>query len=299
MGAFLVSFTFILLSAIRIQTPLTIGALGGMFSEKSGVVNIAIEGLMLTGAFMAVVVSYYTQNAYLGVLGGVAAGAALSLVHALVSIRYKGNQTISGTAINILAASMTVYFMRLIFKTEGITPPVAKLPSWGVGDFSFNPVVYLSFILVPVCWYVLFKTRFGLHIRAVGEHPQAADTMGIKVEKIRYLAVMISGALAGLAGSYLSLGDGDTFQRNMTSGRGFMALAVLIIGKWHPVSIFAAAFLFALADAFQISISTVINIPGQITAMIPYVMTLIVLAGLIGKSVAPAAVGKPYNKGER
>ncbi len=299
MEAFLMSVTFIFMSAIRIQTPLTIGALGGMFSEKSGVVNIAIEGLMLTGAFMAVVVSYYTNNAFLGVLGGVVAGVALSLVHAVVSIKYKGNQTISGTAINILASSMTVYLMRLIFQTEGITPPVAKLPSWGIGEFSFNPVVYLSFILVPVSWYIIFKTKFGLHIRAVGEHPQAADTMGIKVEKIRYLSVMISGALAGLAGSYLSLGDGDTFQRNMTSGRGFMALAVLIIGKWHPVSIFAAAFLFALADAFQISISTVINIPNQMTAMIPYIITLIVLAGLIGKSVAPAAVGKPYNKGER
>lgn len=299
METFLVSFTFVILSAIRIQTPLTIGALGGMFSEKSGVVNIAIEGLMLTGAFMAVVVSYFTKNAFLGVLGGIAAGTALSLLHALVSIKYKGNQTISGTAINILAASLTVYFMRLIFATEGITPAVTKLPSWGIGNFSFNPVVYLSFLLVPICWFVIFKTRFGLHIRAVGEHPQAADTMGIKVEKVRYLAVMISGALSGLAGAYLSLGDGDTFQRNMTSGRGFMALAVLIIGKWHPVSIFISAFLFALADAFQISISTVINIPNQITAMIPYVMTLIVLAGLIGKSVAPAAVGKPYNKGER
>lgn len=299
MGTFLVSFMFVVLSAIRIQTPLTIGALGGMYSEKAGVVNIAIEGLMLTGAFAAVVVSYFTKNAYLGVLGGVAAGACLSMVHAVVSIKYKGNQTISGTAINILAASLTIYLMRLIFETEGITPPVAKLPSWGIGNFSFNPVVYLSFLLVPISWFVIFRTRFGLHIRAVGEHPHAADTMGIKVEKVRYLAVLISGALSGLAGSYLSLGDGDTFQRNMTTGRGFMALAVLIIGKWHPVSIFVAAFLFALADAFQISISTVINIPNQITAMIPYVITLIVLAGLIGKSVAPAAVGKPYNKGER
>lgn len=299
MNTFFSSFVFVVLSAIRIQTPLTIGALGGMFSEKSGVVNIAIEGLMLMGAFMAVVVSYFTQSAFLGVLGGILAGTVLSLIHAVVSIKYKGNQTISGTAINILSASLTVYLMRLIFETEGITPPVAKLPTWGIGDFSFNPVVYLSFLLVPLCWFILYKTRFGLHIRAVGEHPQAADTMGIKVEKIRYLAVMLSGALSGLAGSYLSLGDGDTFQRNMTSGRGFMALAVLIIGKWHPISVFVAAFLFALADAFQISISTVIHIPNQITAMIPYVITLIVLAGFVGKSVAPAAVGKPYNKGER
>lgn len=299
MEAFFVSFMFIILSAIRIQTPLTIGALGGMFSEKSGVVNIAIEGLMLTGAFFAVVVSHFTGNAFLGVLGGIVAGMLLSLVHAVVSIKYKGNQTISGTAINILAASLTVYLMRLIFETEGITPPVAKLPSWGIGEFSFNPIVYLSFLLVPISWFVIYKTRFGLHIRSVGEHPHAADTMGIKVEKIRYLAVMISGALSGLAGAYLSLGDGDTFQRNMTTGRGFMALAVLIIGKWHPVYVFVAALLFGLADAFQISISTVINIPHQITAMIPYIVTLIALAGLIGKSVAPAAVGKPYNKGER
>ncbi len=299
MEAFFISFMYIILSALRIQTPLTIGALGGMYSEKSGVINIAIEGLMLMGAFAAVVVSYYTKNAYLGVLGAIITGMAFAYIHAVVSIKFKGNQTISGTAINIIAAALTIYLLRIIFQTEGISPNVTKLPAWGFGEFKFNPLVYCSFLLVPISWFVIYKTKFGLHLRAVGEHPQAADTMGIKVENVRYIAVVISGALSGLAGAYLSIGDGDSFVRSMTSGRGFMALAVLIIGKWHPVYIVIAAFLFGLAEAFQISISSVINIPNQFTAMIPYILTLIALAGLIGKSVTPAAIGKPYNKGER
>lgn len=299
MQTFLVSLCFILLSAIRMQAPLTLGALGGMYSEKSGVVNIAIEGLMLIGSFAAVVFSYLTGNAYLGVLGAMLCSMAFAALHAVVSIRFRANQNISGTAINIIAGALTIYLLRIIFHTEGISPAVAKLPSWGVGDLSFNPIVYLSFILVPISWFVVYKTKYGLYMRAVGEHPAAADTMGIKVEKIRAISVIVSGALAGLAGACLSIGDSSSFQRNMTAGRGFMALAILIIGKWDPVKILVASLVFALADAFQISISSFINIPNQLTAMIPYIFTLIVLAGFIGKSIPPAAVGKPYVKGER
>lgn len=223
---------FIILAAVRISAPLVLGALGGLYSEKSGVVNIAIEGLMLIGAFAAVVVSWLTGNPWLGILGAIAAGMTFAFIHAVIAIRFKGNQTISGTAINMISSALTIYLMRLIFNTEGLSPSVKKLPQWGIGNFSFNPVVYFAFALVAVTWFVIYKTRLGLHIWAVGKHPAAADTIGINVEKIRYLGVVVSGALAGLAGACLSIGDGSSFQRNMTSGRGFMALAILIIGKW-------------------------------------------------------------------
>lgn len=293
------SLIFIILAAIRISTPLILGALGGMFSEKSGVVNIAIEGLMLIGAFTAVVVSYFTNSAWLGVLGAICASMLFAYIHGIVSIKYQGNQTISGTAINIMAGALTIYLMRMVFDTEGLSPTVAKLPQWGFGKMQFNPIVYFAFALVGISWFVMYKTKFGIHVQAVGEHPAAADTMGIKVEKIRYIAVIISGAFAGLAGSCLSIGDGSTFLRMMTSGRGFMALAVLIIGKWNPIGIVIAAFLFGLADAFQISIAGVVNIPSQFVSMTPYLLTLLALAGFMGRSVAPSAIGKPYIKGQR
>lgn len=293
------AFGFIILAAIRISTPLILGALGGMFSEKSGVVNIAIEGLMLAGAFAAVVVSFYTKNPWLGVIGAMCTGMAFAYIHAVVSIKYRGNQTISGTAINIITGALTVYLMRLIFDTEGLSPSVAKLPQWGTKAISFNPIVYFAFALVGISWFVIYKTKFGIHVQAVGEHPAAADTMGIKVYKTRYIAVVISGALAGLAGACLSIGDGSSFLRMMSSGRGFIALAVLIIGKWNPIGIVIAAFLFGLADAFQISIASVVNIPSQFVAMLPYLLTLLALAGFMGKSVAPSAIGKPYIKGQR
>lgn len=290
---------FIILAAVRISAPLVLGALGGLYSEKSGVVNIAIEGLMLIGAFAAVVVSWLTGNPWLGILGAIAAGMTFALIHAVIAIRFKGNQTISGTAINMISSALTIYLMRMIFNTEGLSPSVKKLPQWGIGNFSFNPVVYFAFALVAVTWFVIYKTKLGLHIWAVGEHPAAADTIGINVEKIRYLGVVVSGALAGLAGACLSIGDGSSFQRNMTSGRGFMALAILIIGKWNPIGVLIAAFLFGLVDAFQISISSVVNIPSQFIAMIPYLVTLLALAGFMGKSVPPAASGKPYMKSSR
>ena len=293
------AFVFVVLAAVRISAPLILGALGGMFSERSGVVNIAIEGLMLVGAFFAVVVSFYTGSPWFGLLGAMIAGMIFASIHGIVSIKYQGNQTISGTAINIIAGALTVYLMRLIFDTEGLSSSVAKLPQWGVGDVAFNPVVYLAFIMVGLSWFVIYKTKFGVHVRAVGEHPAAADTMGIDVERIRYISVAVSGAFAGVAGACLSIGDGSSFLRMMTSGRGFMALAVLIIGKWHPGGILAAAFLFGLADAFQISIASVVDIPSQFVAMMPYILTLLALAGFMGRSVAPSAIGKPYVKGQR
>ena len=290
---------FVFVAAIRLATPLILGALGDMFSERSGVVNIAIEGLMLTGAFAAVVGSYFTNNAWFGVLCAIAAGAALAFVHAIVVITYRGNQTISGTAINIMAAAFTVYLMRVVFNTEGLSPTVAKLPQIGIGKISFNPIVYLTVFLVAACWFVMYKTKLGLHIDAAGNHPAAADTAGINVNRIRYIGTILSGAFAGLAGACLSIGDGSSFQRNMTNGRGFMAVAVLIIGKWHPVGAMVAALLFGLADAIQISVSSVASIPSQLVAMIPYVITLLALAGFMGKQTPPLASGTAYEKENR
>lgn len=293
----MISVLFVLMASVRMATPLILGALGGMFSERSGVVNIAIEGLMLLGAFSAATISYYTGSAWIGLLAAIVVGALFAGIHALMSVQLAGDQTVSGTAINMLGASLTVYFMRVFFGSEGQTPSVPKLPSWGIGEAVFNPVTYLAVILVIVAWFVLFKTRYGLHIRAVGEHPETADTMGIRVGKVRTLAVLISGMLAGLGGAYLSIGDGSYFLRGMTSGRGFMALAILILGKWHPVGILIAALLFGMAEAVQIVLAGSVEIPSQLLGMIPYVVTLLALAGFMGKSVAPSAIGKPYVKG--
>lgn len=290
---------FILLSATRIATPLILGALGGLFSERSGVINIAIEGMMLMGAFAAVAVSYFTGNPWLGVLGAMAAGGLFALIHAVICVTYQGNQTISGTAINIMGMALTIYLMRMIFHTEGTANINYSLPRWGIGIVRFNPITYFAFILVGVAWFVMYKTKFGLHVRSVGEHPAAADTMGISVEKIRYYAVIISGILAGMAGASLSIGEGSFFVRGMSGGRGFMALAIMIIGKWHPLGVVFGAFLFAIFEALQISIAVVVNIPSQIVQMTPYVVTLLTLVGFMGRFVAPAAIGKPYVKGGR
>lgn len=290
---------FILLAAIRIATPLILGALGGLFAERAGVLNIAIEGMMLSGAFAAVVFAHITGNPWIGLLGAMAAGGAFGLIHAVISITYQGNQTISGAAINIISAALTIYLMRLIFNTEGMVVINYSLPRWGIGNAMFNPTTYIAFVMVALTWYVIYKTKFGLHVRSVGEHPAAADTAGISVEKTRYLAVIISGMLAGIAGASLSIGEGSFFVRDMTAGRGFMALAIMIIGKWHPLGVIGGAFLFAIFEALQISIATMWNIPPQIVHMTPYVITLLVLVGFMGRFVAPSAIGKPYIKGGR
>lgn len=303
-------------STVRAATPLILAALGGIFSERSGVVNIALEGIMLIGAFFAMLISYLGQqmglppfiSALSGAIGAVVFGFLISMIHAVVSIRYRADQVVSGVAINILALGLTGFLLQQIFNTSGNSPSVPNLPAWPIpllssipviGPIFFNqpPIVYAALIAVPVSAFVLFRTPLGLRIRAVGEHPKAADTVGINVFQLRYLGVALSGVLAGLGGAYLSLGQLNIFTEGMTNGRGFIALAAVIFGKWNPWGALGACLLFGLADAVQISLQNAgVNIPSDFLLMLPYVLTLVALAGFIGRSNPPAASGVPYEK---
>ncbi|MFZ5827391.1 MAG: ABC transporter permease [Bacillota bacterium] len=281
-------------ATLRAATPLLLAALGGIFSERSGVVNIALEGIMLVGAFMAVYVSYMTGSAILGLLGAVVSGMLLSALHAVASIKYKANQVVSGVALNLLAAGFTEFMLNKVWGQAGGTPSVAKMPNlWGLNLF-----VYIAFILAVVAHIALFKTAWGLRLRAVGEHPLASDTVGVNVAKMRYWGVLLSGALAGLAGASLSIGLLSRFVHGMTAGRGFIALAAVIFGKWNPVGAVAATLLFGVSESLGTFFQTlgISSIPTQFFNMAPYVLTMLALAGFVGRSTPPAASGIPYEK---
>jgi len=280
----------IIFSTIRLATPLLLAALGGLYSERAGVINIALEGLMLAGAFTAAAVTHYVGSPWIGLLAGMFAGVAVAAIHAVVCIRFRADQVVSGTAINILFLGVPALMSGALFSSTGATPqiPINNLMPW-------TPIV-IAFALVPITWYVLYRTPFGLRLRAVGENPEAADAAGISVARIRYVAVLISGALAAIGGAYLSIGQASLFTRNMTAGRGFIALAALIFGKWRPVQTMLACLLFGFAEAISIQMQGVTKIPVQFIQMIPYVMTIIVLAGFIGLSRAPRSLGVPYQK---
>jgi general nucleoside transport system permease protein len=280
----------LLFSAIRLATPMLLAALGGLYSERSGVINIGLEGLMLAGAFTAATVTHYSQNPWVGMLAAILAGVGVAWIHAVACIRYRADQVVSGTAINILFLGVPALLSGALFESTGATPQIPKdqlLP--------LAPIV-LAFALVPVTWWVLSRTPFGLRLRAVGENPEAADTAGVSVAGIRYAGVLISGALAAIGGAYLSTGQSSLFARNMTAGRGFIALAALIFGKWRPVQTMLACLLFGVADALSIQMQGVSRIPVQFIQIIPYVLTIVVLAGFIGHSRAPKALGLPYQK---
>ncbi len=280
----------LLFSAIRLATPLLLAALGGLFSERSGVINIGLEGLMLSGAFTAAVMTHYSGNPWVGLLAAILAGIGVALIHAVACIRYRADQVVSGTAINILFLGVPALLSGAMFASTGATPQVPKeqlLP--------LAPII-LAFALVPVTWWVLNRTPFGLRLRAVGENPEAADTAGVNVARIRYAGVLLSGALAAIGGAYLSIGQSSLFTRNMTAGRGFIALAALIFGKWRPVQTMLACLLFGVAEALSIQMQGVSQIPVQFIQIIPYVLTIVVLAGFIGHSRAPRALGLPYQK---
>jgi len=285
----------LLFSSIRLATPLLLAALGGLYSERSGVINIALEGLMLAGAFTAAAVTHYTGSPWVGLGAGVLAGAAIAAIHAVACIRFEADQVVSGTAINILMFGVPALLSGAFFLSSGSTPQIPRenLLPW-------TPVV-LAFLLVPVTWYVLARTPFGLRLRAVGENPGAADAAGVSVQRMRYTAVLLSGALAGIGGAYLSIGQSSLFTRNMTAGRGFIALAALIFGKWRPVQTMLACLLFGFTEAVAIQLQGVPlwggeEIPNQFIHIIPYLLTLVVLAGFIGHSRAPRALGIPYQK---
>lgn len=291
-----------LFSAIRLATPLIFAALGGLFSERAGVINIALEGLMLAGAFTAAVATYELGNPYLGLLCGMLAGAALALIYAIATIKFEADQVVSGMAINFLMFGLPAVISGAIYDSAGSTEQIAKanlLPEF------FNRISIaslLAFALVPLCWYVLYKTPFGLRLRAVGENPAAADAAGVSVIRLRYTGVILSGILAAAGGAYLSIGQSSLFTRNMTAGRGFIALAALILAKWRPVPVLVACLFFGFTEALTIQIQGVYKLPSgedipvQFIQMIPYVLTIIVLAGFIGLSRAPKALGIPYRK---
>jgi len=287
-------------STIRFATPLIFAALGGMFSERSGVINIALEGLMLAGAFTAAVVTYESGNPFLGFLCGMIAGAVLAFVYAIACIKFEADQVVAGFGINILMLGLPALLSSAIYDSSGSTEQIAKenqLPAF----FDINIASFLAFLLVPICWYVLYKTPFGLRLRAVGENPAAADAAGVSVVRLRYTAVILSGVLAAAGGAYLSIGQSSLFTRAMTAGRGFIALAALILAKWRPVQVFLACLFFGFTEALTIPLANIKlpsgeNVPVQFIQIIPYVLTIIVLAGFIGLSRAPKALGVPYRK---
>ena len=294
---------------LRFATPLTFAAIGGMFSERSGVVNIALEGMMLTGAFFGIWGADRTGSWFTGLLIAMAAGALFGLVHAVFAIHLRADQIVGGTAINFLALGLTGFLFVDVYGSNG-TPDLRssqQIPdvtiSKGNDFFSsafgqLNLMIWISFALLVLSYLVMFRTPVGLRIRAVGEHPLAADTVGISVYATRYAAVVLSGVLAAMGGAYLSIGFVHSFNENMTAGRGFIALAALIFGKWRPFGAFGAALLFGFSSALAQRLGGVTDWSSYAVLFqaLPYVLTLIAVAGVIGRSIPPAAVGRPYEK---
>lgn len=305
---------------IVFSTALIFAALGGMYSERSGVVNIALEGMMVIGAFTGAVFTFFAQDSFgslapwIGLVGACIAGALFATPHAVASITFKADQVVSGVALNFLATGLSVYLTKIIFNGAGQTttlqqvfskwhiPVLSDIPILGHAIFEGYPTSYIAFALVALSWYLLFKTSFGLRLRAVGEHPRAADTVGINVKRMRYTAVMISGALAAMGGATIALTTTSNFSHNTVSGQGFIALAALIFGKWHPAYAMGAALFFGVAQAIK-SLVQIFGltkyVPTEVIFMLPYILTILVLAGVVGRSSAPAALGKVYDTGSR
>lgn len=290
-------------ATLRSATPLVFAALGGLFSERSGVINIALEGLMLCGAFTAAVITLQSGSPYLGFFAGLAAGAVLAAIYAIACIKFEADQVVVGMAINFLMIGLPALISGVIYDSTGSTPqiPIEQKMPMLTNNLSWGTI--LALLLVPVCWYVVYKTPFGLRLRSVGENPAAADAAGVNVIRLRYVAVIISGILAAAGGAYLSTGQSSLFTKQMTAGRGFIALAALILAKWKPVPVLLACLFFGFTEAAVVQIQGAswakINgedIPVQFIEMIPYLLTIIVLAGFIGLSRAPKALGIPYRK---
>jgi ABC-type uncharacterized transport system permease subunit len=288
-------------------TPLTFAAIGGMFSERSGVVNIGLEGMMLSGAFFGILGADKLGSWELGLVCAMVAGGVLALIHAFMAIQLRADQIVSGTAINFLSLGVTGYFYIDVYGDNG-TPGtgIPAIPDIHLGFLGkgfvgqvfgdLNLMVWLMFALIVVSHIVMFRTSIGLRIRAVGEHPRAADTVGISVYRVRYAAVILSGVIASLGGAFLSIGYIHSFTENLTAGRGFIGLAALIFGNWRPFGAFAAALLFGFSTALQFRVGSVWGGVGTAVQALPYLLTLIAVAGVIGRSIPPAAIGRPYKK---
>ncbi len=319
------AFTFAILAAnatVRVSTPLILSAMAGLFSERSGIIDISLEGKMLGAAFAAASVAAVTGSAWLALAAGIAIALVLGLLHGYACITHNGNQVVSGVAINILVSGLTVVLGIAWFQHGGTTPSldssarfmpiklpladtVAGVPVIGTlysGLLSGQRLLsYVAFLAVPLTWWVVYRTRFGLRLRAVGENPLAVDTAGLSVTWLRYRAVLIAGLLTGIAGTYLAISQNASFVRDMTAGQGYIALAAMIFGKWRPFPAFGACLMFGLLDAVAIRLQGVVvpgigEVPVQLVQALPYALTVILLAGFIGKAVAPQAIGIPYVK---
>ncbi len=281
----------IIAQILRISIPYLFAAAGGVVAERAGIISLTLEGFMLTGAFTATLGSYYSGNPWVGVLCGLLGGLVFGIIHAIASIRYKADQVVVGIAVNLLAIGITRFFLTLVFESSSNSPRVAGFGgSAGWGGFD-NPLIWLGLLSPLVVAFFMYRTPFGLRVRAVGEHPAAAETLGVKVKLVQYGAVALSGMLAALGGVYLAL-DQHQFTDQMTAGRGFIAIAAVIFGRWHPIRAALACLLFAAAETLQIQLQGSHAIPSQFIEMIPYVLTVIALAGVVGKAVPPAALGK-------
>jgi general nucleoside transport system permease protein len=286
-------FFAFLAQTLRIAMPYLFASAGGVVSERAGMIALTLEGYMLTAAFCAALGSYFFGSSWLGVLSGVAGGAAIALLYGLCCIRYRANQVVVGIAINLLAIGVTRFFLRLTFDSSSNSPRVTGFTETGTGfgALARNPLVWLGVAALPAVGWLLYRTAFGVRVRAIGEHPEAALSVGIPVQRVRWLSVALSGALAGLGGAYLAL-DQHQFTDGMTAGRGFIALAATIFGRWDPPRVAVACVLFAAAETLQIQLQGAQLVPSQFVEMIPYLLTIIALAGVVARAVPPAALGK-------
>lgn len=318
--SFLEVLYFIVPSALLYATPLILTGIGALFSERAGVIGLGVEGLMIVGAFTGIYINleYYADFGknviWLALLASLLAGAIFSLIIAVAAVTFRADQTVTGVALNMLAAAITVFLVKLIYgkgQTDMVSAPLQRFEIPYLSDIPFlGPLLFqnvywttiIAFIVAVGAWFVLYKMPFGLRIRAVGEHPMAADTMGINVAKMRYIGVMISGALAGVGGASLAMTSSSDFSASTVAGQGFIAIAAMIFGKWHPLGTLGAALFFGLAQTLSIggvNIPYIQDIPPVILQVLPYVLTILALAGFVGKAVAPKASGVPYIKGKR
>ena len=307
----------LVLLSFQMSVPLVLTALGGMFSERSGVVNIGLEGMMLVGAFSAVAVTFIAQNPWIGLLGASLGGGALALVHAIICVKFKGNHIVSGAGLILIGAGLTDFGSKAVWGHKGYSDPLPislvlpkvnipgaeNIPVIGYAISSMSPMIYVMFLLTIVCWYVLYKTPFGLRLRSAGEDPSTLDAAGVNVEHIRITGVVISGMMAGLGGAYLSIGYNSAFGSGMTAGRGFISLAALIFGNWTPIGCFLAGMFFGFLYGLRILIEGLqqfafLDPYSEFVAMIPYVFVIVALAG-IRRSIPPKAIGVPYEKEKR
>jgi simple sugar transport system permease protein len=309
----MVDYDFIvnlLAAMIRNATPITLAAIGAVICERSGIVNIAMEGIMLIGAFTAAIVTLATGNPWIGLVAAIFFGGLFSMLHAFATVSLHLDHVVSGAVLNVLALGITAYLMVLIVGHPGTTDPVpvslgayrwavpvlSSIPVLGRMFFNQTPIVYFSFILIALFTWFLSRTKTGLHIRAAGEHPLALETIGVSVYRMRYLGVLISGLVGGMAGAYLSIEANVSFTEGMTNGRGFIAMAAMISGGWHPVGAFLASLFFGLADALQVrfQVFQIANVPEEFFIIFPYVLTVVAVAGLVRRSRPPKAVGTDF-----